>query len=251
MPYRWPVATPDDLLDVYQPMASHPSNAPLRTLKKRRLVSQGWQLPLKGRLGLRGRLSVYNALNLDAVRLARRGDRLAETYANAASNLEERLSGLVREHAEQLTAGPSPASDLLYLRMARLIAEASRELPPIPGVERTYGTLTSKSESHARISREESAPFDIPVALTSRAGAQLGDAVYVIRETWRGDVLIRVEHAIDETEPEREGVDVEGELSDFMTHQIETASGPGFMAALMKGTEAQAPWEPSVLFPAG
>lgn len=65
-----------------------------------------------------------------------------------------------------------------------------------------------------------------------------------------GDVLIRVEHAIDETEPEREGVDVEGELSDFMTHQIETASGPGFMAALMKGTEAQAPWEPSVLFPA-
>lgn len=85
----WPVVVRDRIVHAFKPGAPPSAEAPFRTLRRHKWVSQGVRVTLFADRGLAGQLTLFSSLNVMAARLARRGDSpAAERAARAAADLE-------------------------------------------------------------------------------------------------------------------------------------------------------------------
>jgi hypothetical protein len=91
MVHELPLLPKQRILAATDPVSVPSSDAPLRTLRRKELVSEGIELKLREADGhLVGTLQVYCSLNRDAVRLARMGQSEAASHlARAAARIEQ------------------------------------------------------------------------------------------------------------------------------------------------------------------
>ncbi|HEV2999668.1 MAG TPA: hypothetical protein VGW75_02925 [Solirubrobacteraceae bacterium] len=120
-----PFATAEDIAAEYKPGVDVSVKGALRTLRAKRVVSDGIGVRPRGVGGrVSGARHVYSSLNLDAVRLYRRGDETgARRLARRAASLERRKEArrTAEELARELARGESlyPALDRLLRTDAR------------------------------------------------------------------------------------------------------------------------------------
>src|SRR5262245_22787168 len=99
----WPVARRTRLVHAFKPGDRSHSEAPFRTLRKHDWATPGVRIAPRAGSHLSGQLTMFSSLNVEAARLARRGDEVAATrVAAAATELEarpefDRLSKILAE----------------------------------------------------------------------------------------------------------------------------------------------------------
>jgi hypothetical protein len=107
-PVEWPIVSRDKLVRAFQPGASATSEAPYRTLRRRRCATEGVAVRPRGSGRLQGQVRFFSRLNLRTARLARVGKFLwAEAGAHSAQVLEE--SATFRELRDHLAEMPGDA----------------------------------------------------------------------------------------------------------------------------------------------
>jgi hypothetical protein len=131
----WPVVVRDRIVQAFKPGGSSAAEAPFRTLRRHKWVSQGVRVTLFADRGLAGQMTFFSSLNVAAARLARRGNAPAAVrVAGAAADLEagpefailrSLLSELPDREAEQVVNGLFPEDGPAALTEA-LRAVASR-----------------------------------------------------------------------------------------------------------------------------
>lgn len=196
MPDRWPLAEAAEVLDVYRPLGGPSSDAPLRTLRRNGAMSPGIRVTIREGRRFSGSCRVYSELNLDAARLARRGDsNSARVYAAAAGRLEEKIADMVATMSpDTITSRRAPDSDEHAVREISQATRSVRQaLPALPEIERFVGTLESFDGTSARVVTAGGQAFDLPQHLAFRLGARLGDWVMITREDVGTSVLVRLE----------------------------------------------------------
>lgn len=131
----WPVVARDRIVRAFKPGGSPAAEAPFRTLRRHEWVSSGVRITRFADRGFAGQMTCFSSLNIEAARLARRGNAPgAERMARAAADLEagpefaaliRQLSKLPDREAEQVVSGALPAEAPAELTGA-LRAVASR-----------------------------------------------------------------------------------------------------------------------------
>jgi hypothetical protein len=131
----WPVVVRDRIVHAFKPGGSTSAEAPFRTLRRHKWVSQGVRVTLFLDHNLAGQMTFFSSLNVVAARLARRGNAPgAARAARAAAELEASpeftilrslLSQLPDREAEQVVSGLFPEDGSSALAQA-LRAVASR-----------------------------------------------------------------------------------------------------------------------------
>src|SRR6476659_236332 len=103
----WPVVDRSRVVHAFRPGGSASAEAPFRTLRGHAWASAGIRVTPRAAGQLAGQLTLFSALNVEAARLARHGNRAAaERVARAAEELEagpefghlRRLLSLLTEH---------------------------------------------------------------------------------------------------------------------------------------------------------
>lgn len=243
MALRWPFAEAGEVLDVLQPLAGTTSDSPLRTLKRHGVMSEGIRIWEHRDNRLAGSTRVYSTFNLDAARASRRDERdIAEEYAGAAAEVESEAQCLVEQISVSSlrTHRPRGVDRELLLRIASLMEEAQRALPPIPGLESLAGRIDFIEGARMRVTTDSERVFDLPYRFAERLHLRVGDPVFVTREDNPISVLVTVEAALSEDiEDEVEG---DSEMSDYLSAMLQRAASPAFSSELHQFSRQQQPW---------
>lgn len=252
MDTRWPLAGAKEVVGAFRPLKGAGSDAPLRTLRRNGAISGGVRVPTRQGSRLAGSARLYSVLNVDAARLARRNHAdSARKFAQVAMELERSMGELIAGLSTESVRSHRPSvEDLPILtEIARATQEALGDLPAVEGVEEFLAHIDFIQRDFMRASTEAGRAFDLPPRLTGYVGVRPGDAVYISREEFSGEILIRVERALVISEAGE--VNSDEELSAYTLKMLGNAADPDFRRRLRSDALEQEPWVSMVEHPVG
>jgi hypothetical protein len=110
-------------------------------------------------------------------------------------------------------------------RIAMLMDVALKALPPIEGLESAPGIVTFIDQGRVRVTSDESRIFDLPATMVSSLHLRPGDPVFITREDYRNNVLVRVETALMH-ETTSTNTDGDTDKSDYLAMMLEGTDSP-------------------------